>query len=47
MYGALHLKSDVDRLYIPRKEGGRSLIPIDDCVELGIRGLKVYVHGNE
>ena len=28
IYGALHAKSDVDRLYIPRKEGGRGLIPI-------------------
>ena len=33
-YGALHHKSDVDRLYIPRKEGGRGLIFIEDCVEL-------------
>ena len=46
-YGALHRKSDVDRLYIPRKEGGRGLISIEDCVELAIRGLKVYVHGSE
>ena len=45
MYGALHPKSDVDRLYIPRKEGGRGLISIEDCVELAIRGLEVYVHG--
>ena len=34
MYGALHPKSDVGRLYIPRKEGGRALISIEDCVEL-------------
>ena len=47
IYGVLHPKSDVDRLYIPRKEGGRGLISIKDCVELGIRGLKVYVHGCE
>ena len=47
MYGALHPKSDVDRLYIPRKEGGRGLISIEDCVELAIRGLEVYVHGSE
>ena len=47
IYGALHPKSDVDRLYIPRKEGGRGLISIEDCVELAIRGLKVYVHRNE
>ena len=47
IYRALHPKSDVDRLYIPRKEGGRGLISIEDCVELAIRGLEVYVHGNE
>ena len=34
-------------LYIPRKEGGRGLISILDCVELAIRGLEVYVHGSE
>ena len=47
IYGALHPKSDVDRLYIPRKEGGGGLISIEDCVELAIRSLKVYVHGSE
>ena len=47
IYGALHLKSDVDRLYIPRKEVGRGLIFIEDCVELAIRSLEVYVHGSE
>ena len=47
IYGALHPKSDVDRLYIPRKEEGRDLISIEDCVELAIRGLEVYVHGSE
>ena len=44
-YGAFYPKSDVDRLYIPRKEGGRGLISIDNCIELTIRGLEVYVHG--
>ena len=47
IYGALHPKSGVDRSYIPRKEGGRGLISIEDCVELAIRGLEVYVHGSE
>ena len=47
IYEALHPKSDVDRLYIPRKEGGRGLISIKDCVELAIRGLELYVHGCE
>ena len=37
IYGALHPKSDVDRLYIPWKEGGRGLI----------RVLEVYVHGSK
>ena len=47
IYGVLHPKSDVDRLYKPRKEGGGGLISIEDCVELAIRGLEVYVHGSE
>ena len=47
IYGALHPKSDVGRLYIPTKEGGRGLISIEGCVQLAIRGLKVYVHGSE
>ena len=47
VYGKLHPKSDVDRLYIPRKDGGRGLVAIEDCVELEIRGLEVYVHGSE
>ena len=47
IYGALHPKSDVDRLYISRNEGRRGLIFIEDCVELAIRGLEVYFHGCE
>ena len=47
IYGALHPKLDVDRLYIPRKEGGRGLISIEDCGELAIRGLEVYVYGSK
>ena len=47
IYGALHPKSDVDRLYIPRKEGGRGLISTEDCLDLAIRALEVYVHGSE
>ena len=41
IYGPLHPKSNVDGLYIPRKEGGRGLISIEDCIELAIRGLEV------
>ena len=32
---------------MPRKEGGRGLISIEDCVELAIRCLERYVHGSE
>ena len=47
IYGALHPKSNVDRLYISRKKGERGLISIEDCVELAIRGLEMYVQGSE
>ena len=47
IYGALHPKSDVDRLHILKKEGGRGLISIEGCVELAIRDLEVYVHGSQ
>ena len=33
--------------HIRRTEGGRGLISFEDCVELAIRGLEVYVHGSE
>ena len=46
IYGALHPKLDVDRLYKPRK-GGRCLISTEDCFELAIRGLEVHVHESE
>ena len=34
-------------LDIPRKDGGRGLIVFEDCVELAVSGLEVYVHGSE
>ena len=47
IYGGLHPKSDVDRLYISRKDGERGLIAIEDCVELAVRDLDVYGHESE
>ena len=47
IYGGLHPKSDVDILYIPRRDGGRGLIASEDCVELAVTGLEVFVHGSE
>ena len=46
IYGGLHPRSDVDRLYIPRTDGGRCLIAIEDCEEMAVRGLEVYVYGS-
>ena len=47
IYGGLHPKSDIDRLYIPRKDRGRGLIAVEDFVEFAVRGLEVYVNGSE
>ena len=33
IYGGLHPRSCVDRLYIPRSDGGRGLLSVEDCVE--------------
>ena len=36
------LQDDIDRLYVSRKEGGRGLSSIEDCVDVSIQGLKKY-----
>ena len=43
MYKALHNRDDVDRLYVLRKEGGRSLTSIEDSVDASILRLKYYI----
>ena len=43
MYGALHPKSDIDRLYLKRKHGGRGLISIETCVKSEKNNLGLYV----
>ena len=47
MYGELHPKSDVDRLYIKRKEGGRGLISVERCVSDEENSLGFYVANSE
>ena len=42
MHKALHPRDDRDRLYVSRKEGGRSLANIEDCVEATIQQLEEY-----
>ena len=46
MYGALHPKSDIDRLYLKRKRGGRGLISIKMCGRLEENNLSLYVYGS-
>ena len=47
IYGALYPYSDVDRFYIPRNDGRRGFIAIEDCLELAVTYLEFYVHGSE
>ena len=47
MHKALHPKSDVDRLYISRRDGGRGLVSVEDAIETAIRGLENYAHESE
>ena len=43
MHKALHLRDDVDRLYVSRKEGRRGLACIEDSVDKWIHRLEKYV----
>ena len=43
MYGALHPKNDVDRLYLKRKHGGRGLMSIETCVRSEENSLGLYM----
>ena len=40
----LHSRSNVGRIYLPRKEGGRGLLGIRDCVEQEVINLKKYIN---
>ena len=46
MYGALHSKSDIDRLYLNWKHGGRGFISIEMCVRFEENNLGLYVGGS-
>ena len=47
MYGGLHPKSDVDRLYVKRKEGGRGLISVKQCIREEENSLGFYAANSE
>ena len=42
MYGALHPKSDVDRIYIQREKGGKGLISCENCIRSEENNLGWY-----
>ena len=47
IYGGLHPKSDVDRLYVKRKEGGRGLISVERCIREEENSLGFHVANSE
>ena len=44
---ALHLRDDVDRLYVPRKERGIGLASIKDSIDTFIQRLEDYIETHE
>ena len=47
MHKALHPRSDIYRLYVPRKEGGRGLSSIEDSVDTSTQRLEDYIEKHE
>ena len=45
IHKALHPRDDGDRLYVPRKEGGRGLASIEDSVDISIQRLEKHERG--
>ena len=47
MHKSLHHRNHVDRLYVPRKEGGRGIASIEDSVDTLIQWLEDYIEKHE
>ena len=47
IYGQHHPKADVDRLYVPRKQGGRGLMQLEAAYAVEITKLAEYVDRKE
>ena len=47
MHEALHLRDDMDRLYVSRKDGGRGLSSIEVSVDASIQRLEDYIEKHE
>jgi len=45
--GQHHPKADKDRLYVPRKQGGRGLMQLEEAYAVEITKLVKYVHSTE
>ena len=43
MYRMNHPKADVDRIYLPRKEGGRGLMQLEYTYKISVIGLDMYL----
>ena len=39
-----HPKSDINRLYLPRKEGGRGLVQLELSLKMSIIGIDTYLN---
>ena len=47
MNGGLHPRDCVERLYVPRKYGGRGLVSVEDCINQARLSLERYVQSSE
>ena len=47
MYGALHPRSDVDRLYVARAKGGRGLLSVEDSIRKSENDIAEYLEKTE
>ena len=43
MHGSLHPRADVDRLYVPRKSGGRGLLSVEDSINKEENSISQYI----
>ena len=47
MHGALHPRSDVDRLYVNREDGGRGLLSVEDSIRQAENAISEYLEKTE
>ena len=47
MHKRFHPKSNIDRLFLSRSEGGRGLIGVQGIVETAILGIRKYVRNSK